>query len=88
MFRTQLFAVIPVLFLGCSALATPSLAALNADFQTCALLDGQVYAAIRSSTGDTKEASNERRKGAEFCHRGFYRNGVDHYKKALQLLGQ
>jgi hypothetical protein len=46
----------------------------------------QVTAALGSTDNDA--ARQEKKMGLEFCNAGYYRQGMAHYAKALELLGQ
>ena len=52
---------------------------------TCANAQNQVATALSSASN--ADAAKEQRLGQQFCHAGYYRQGVDHYAKAMQLLG-
>jgi|GEM_PF-2356833 len=49
----------------------------------------QVSAAIgAASSSDVSAARSEKQLGMQFCNAGFYHQGVVHYAKAMELLGQ
>ncbi|MBV9991104.1 MAG: hypothetical protein JOZ72_07400 [Alphaproteobacteria bacterium] len=78
---TKLSALTVALCVGAatSALAREESAA------SCASAESQVATAISAS--QNADATKERSLGQRFCHAGYYRQGVDHYAKAMQLLG-
>ena len=70
------------------SLATVSTAALAQDDSaaTCSATGKQVTAALASNDNDA--ARQEKKMGLEFCNAGYYRQGLAHYAKAMELLGQ
>ena len=70
------------------SLATVSTAAFAQDDNatTCMATGKQVTAALGSTDNDA--ARQEKKMGLEFCNAGYYRQGMAHYAKALELLGQ
>ena len=49
----------------------------------------QVSAAIGAAgSQDVSGARSEKQLGLQFCNAGFYHQGVVHYAKAMELLGQ
>jgi hypothetical protein len=69
------------------SLATVSTAAFaQDDSATCATAGKQVTAALAGNDNDA--ARKERKIGLEFCNAGYYRQGMAHYARALELLGQ
>ena len=67
--------------------AVPALAATD-DAASCRLLAGQANSAISAASGDATQARDEARAGMQACNFGLYKNGADHYRKALSLLGK
>jgi hypothetical protein len=56
---------------------------------TCAASASQVSQALSTaSSQDTSAAKSEKQLGLQFCNNGFYHQGVMHYAKAMELLGQ
>jgi hypothetical protein len=70
------------------SLATVSTAAFAQDDSAanCVAAGKQVTAALGSADNDA--ARQEKRMGLEFCNAGYYHQGMAHYAKALELLGQ
>jgi hypothetical protein len=70
--------------------ATASLAAEpQENAASCFASAKQVSAALStSSTQDVNAARSEKQLGLQFCNAGFYHQGVVHYAKAMELLGQ
>jgi hypothetical protein len=66
--------------------AVPALAADDA--HVCHTLASQTNSAISAATGDVSQARDEAREGLEACNFALYKNGADHYRKALSLLGK
>ena len=64
-------------------------AAEEATAAACQSMDAQVRSALNSSqqSSTQQEAVKERNSGRQYCTRGFYRVGLDHYAEALKLLG-
>ncbi|HTP77639.1 MAG TPA: hypothetical protein VMJ73_11745 [Rhizomicrobium sp.] len=54
----------------------------------CLHMADQVKSAFRANATSTNidKASEERRDAAEACRLGYYKLGIYHYKKALELL--
>ncbi len=49
----------------------------------------QVSAALgAASSQDVSAARSEKQLGLQFCNAGYYHQGVVHYAKAMELLGQ
>jgi len=68
------------------SLAAVSTAALaQDDSASCATTGKQVTAALAGNDNDA--ARQEKKMGLEFCNAGYYRQGMAHYTKALELLG-
>jgi hypothetical protein len=56
---------------------------------TCFSSAKQVSAAISAaSSQDVSAARSEKQLGLQFCNAGYYHQGVVHYAKAMELLGQ
>lgn len=53
---------------------------------TCGQMASKVSEALNGV--DNAEARNEQRAGTTACSVGFYDSGVNHYRKALSLLGR
>ena len=75
----------------CSTLAV---GAASADAQTasvsgCLDMAQQVKAALvtNAQSANYQEAVKQQGYGREFCNNSYYRNGIDHYSRALALLG-
>jgi len=69
------------------SLATVSTAALaQDDSASCATAGKQVTAALAGNDNDA--ARQEKKTALEFCNAGYYHQGMAHYAKALELLGQ
>ncbi|HTT97629.1 MAG TPA: hypothetical protein VMF58_06230 [Rhizomicrobium sp.] len=70
------------------SLVTISTAAFAQDDSpaSCAAAGKQVTAAL--SGNDNDAARQEKKMGLEFCNAGYYHQGMAHYSKALELLGQ
>ncbi len=68
------------------AAAAPAMAADNAT--SCRALGQQTAEALSSASGDATEAKAEIRMGMQACNFGLFKNGADHYRKALSLLGK
>jgi hypothetical protein len=71
------------------SLATVSTAAFAQDggsAASCIAAAKQVSTALGSN--DNEAARQEKKMGFEFCNAGYYRQGMAHYTKALELLGQ
>ena len=67
----------------CAAAAAPAFAA---DSQaSCVAAGGQVSAAVKST--QNADAMREKRLGMEFCNAGYFRQGMAHYAKAMELVG-
>ena len=78
---TKLSALVVTLCVGMagSALAREESAA------TCASAANQVATTMASA--QNADAAKEKNLGQQYCHAGYYRQGVDHFAKAMQLLG-
>lgn len=84
------------LLVALTAAAAPAMAQQGAapamaqpdDMRTCRLLASQVHAAIKDATGDVAAARRENVAGMQACNFALYKNGSDHYRKALSLLGK
>ena len=59
-----------------------------ADMTSCSQLSDQVKAAISANaqSPNLDAAKVERRDGSDACRMGFYKLGIEHYRKALALL--
>ena len=70
------------------SLATVSTAALAQDDNaaSCVAASKQVNTALGATDNDA--ARQEKKMGLEFCNAGYYHQGMAHYAKALELLGQ
>jgi hypothetical protein len=68
------------------AAVAPAMAADNAT--SCRTLGQQTAEALSSASGDATEAKTEIRMGMQACNFGLFKNGADHYRKALSLLGK
>jgi len=66
------------------AVAGPAMA--DSTKATCGQMAAKVSEALNGA--DNPEARNEQRAGTTACSVGFYDNGVNHYRKALSLLGK
>ena len=64
--------------------------AADTNFGDCIHMSKQVASALDAAqAGKAKDgALAQQRFGREFCAASMYRNGVAHYAKALELLGQ
>ncbi len=69
------------------SLATVSTATFAQDYSasSCIAAGQQVNTALGSTDNDA--ARQEKKMGLEFCNAGYYRQGMAHYAKALELLG-
>jgi hypothetical protein len=78
---TKLSALVVALCVGTagSALAREESAA------SCASAANQVGTALSST--QNADAAKEKNLGQQYCHAGYYRQGVDHYAKAMELVG-
>ena len=54
---------------------------------TCLAASKQVDAALSGGSQNAGAARDEKQRGMEFCNAGFYHRGMEHYAKALELLG-
>jgi hypothetical protein len=77
------------LSLSLVAAATSVLAAEEATAATCQSMEAQVRSALDGSqqSGSQQDAIKERKSGHEYCARGFYKLGMEHFDQALKLLG-
>ena len=87
--RYASFAAGAALSLGLVAVATCVSAAEEATAATCQSMESQVRSALDNSQqpGNQQDAIKERNSGREYCARGFYKLGMDHFAQALKLLG-
>jgi hypothetical protein len=69
------------------AVAVPAMADTDGP-SSCRDLAKQTSAALSGAAGDATEAKLESRAGLQACNFGLYKNGADHYRKALTLLGK
>ncbi len=70
------------------AAAAPAMAASD-NAASCRALGQQTTAALNDASGDAAtEARAETRMGMQACNFGLFKNGADHYRKALSLLGK
>jgi hypothetical protein len=53
---------------------------------SCAAASRQVTEALGSNANDA--ARQEKKMGLEFCNAGYFHQGVSHYAKAMELVGQ
>lgn len=60
-----------------------------ASVQTCLSSAAQVKAALSTNaqSANYQDAMKQRNFGLTYCNSGFYAQGVEHYNRALQLLG-
>ena len=68
------------------AAVAPAMAADNAT--SCRTLNQQTTEALSATSGDAAEARTQVRLGQEACNFGQFKNGAEHYRKALSLLGK
>jgi hypothetical protein len=73
-----------VLALSLSTLSTAAFAQ-DDSAATCAAAGQQVSTALGSADNDA--ARQEKKMGLEFCNAGYYHRGMEHYTKALEILG-
>ncbi|MDN5289741.1 MAG: hypothetical protein JWR38_6020 [Mucilaginibacter sp.] len=69
------------------AAAAPAIADTESP-ASCRDLAKQTSVALSGAAGDVNEAKSESRAGLQACNFGLYKNGADHYRKALSLLGK
>jgi hypothetical protein len=64
-------------------------AAEEATAANCQSMEAQVRSVLDSSQGSSgqQDAIKERKAGHEYCARGFYKLGMEHFDHALKLLG-
>jgi hypothetical protein len=67
--------------------AAPAMAETDGP-SSCRDLAKQTSAALSGAAGDVNEAKSESRAGLQACNFGLYKNGAEHYRKALSLLGK
>lgn len=84
--KTAISAAAIGLFLGASAAYAQD---EDASPTSCSRMADEVKAAARANAQSANhDAANvERREGAEECRLGYFKLGLEHYKKALELLG-
>jgi hypothetical protein len=78
------------LMLCVAATATASFANESQDSAaSCVASAKQVSAALgTASSQNSSAARSEKQLGLQFCNAGYYHQGVVHYAKAMELLGQ
>lgn len=57
---------------------------------TCQSMESQVRSAMNTAqqqSNSQQEAQKERATGHQYCARGFYKIGTEHFAQALKLLG-
>lgn len=83
--RTALSAAALCLFFGSTAAIAEN---ESADAAGCSQMSEQVKAALSANaqSPNLDAAKVERRDGSEACRNGFYKLGIDHYRKAIALL--
>jgi hypothetical protein len=54
---------------------------------TCLAAAKQVNAALSGASQNADEARTEKQRGMEYCNAGFYHRGMEHYARAMELLG-
>jgi hypothetical protein len=69
----------------CAAAAVPAFAAEQATQASCVTAGGQVSAAVKGA--QNADAAREKRLGMEFCNAGYFRQGMAHYARAMELAG-
>ena len=69
-----------------ASVSTSALVSGNDSAASCASAGKQVSQALGSNANDA--ARQEKKMGLEFCNAGYYRQGVSHYAKAMELVGQ
>jgi hypothetical protein len=70
-----------------TVIASAATAATEEDATSCRQAGRQVYTALKDDQSANAEAARKEANVAlEFCHSGFYQQGVAHYAKALELL--
>ena len=69
----------------CVAAAASASAAERDSLASCIAAGGQVSAAVNGA--QNADAAREKRMGTEFCNAGYYRQGMAHYAKAMELVG-
>jgi hypothetical protein len=74
-----------VLALAITAVSSAAFAADQDSEATCAATGKQVSSALSSQDNDA--ARQEKKMGLEFCNAGYYHQGMEHYAKALEMLG-
>jgi hypothetical protein len=77
------------LSLGLFVSAAGALAAEEVTAATCQNMESQVRSALDSApqqTSSQSEAQKERATGHQYCARGFYKIGTEHFAQALKLL--
>jgi len=84
---TQSTAIALCIFAGTATAALADEAKEN--MATCFSSAKQVSAAISAaSSQDVGAARAEKQLGLQFCNAGYYHQGVVHYARAMELLGQ
>ena len=78
--------VISTAALADSSVSTSALVSGNDSAASCASASRQVTEALGANANDA--ARQEKKMGLEFCNAGYYRQGVAHYAKAMEVLGQ
>jgi hypothetical protein len=77
------------LCLGLVAAAGSASLAEEANAATCQSMEAQVRSGLDESgqSANRQEIVKQRDSGRQYCARGFYRTGMEHFAQALKLLG-
>lgn len=69
-----------------ASVSTSALVSGNDSAASCASASRQVSQALGANPNEA--ARQEKKTGLEFCNAGYYHQGMSHYAKAMELLGQ
>ena len=78
--------VISTVALASSPVSTSALVS-GQDNQTSCLTAGKQVSEALNANQQNDAARQERKMGLEFCNAGYYHQGMTHYAKAMELLG-
>lgn len=67
--------------------AAPAAFAREESPSSCVAAESQVSSALGGTQQNADAARHEKALGLQYCHAGYYRQGVGHYAKAMELLG-